>query len=70
MYAWTSKGAHFQAIIVRTIDSNQCFIRGPTLLTIFECHGLCDIFRHLLPLLILPVSLHNVAYIEMYVSDK
>ena len=31
MYVLISKGAHLQAICVRTIDFNQCFLRGPTL---------------------------------------
>ena len=31
MYVLISKGAHLHAICVRTIDFNQCFIRGPTL---------------------------------------
>ena len=31
MYVLTSKGTHLHAICVRTIDFNQCFVKGPTL---------------------------------------
>ena len=62
MYVLTSLGAYLHAIFVRTIDFNKCFIRGPTLPAHFSMSLFFgDIFRHLLPLLILPVLIHNVA---------
>ena len=47
MYVLISKGAHLQAICVRTIDFNQCFIRGAHFACpFFNATFLGDIFRH------------------------
>ena len=49
MYVLTSKGAHLDAIFVRTIDFNQWSIRAGSHFTcpFFNATFLGDIFRHL-----------------------
>ena len=41
---------------------------GPLCLPMFQCHVFWSYFRHLLPLLILPVFLHNVACCMLLVN--
>ena len=62
MYDLTLKGAYLLAIFVRTIDVNQCFIRGPTLPAHFSMSRFLVIFfQARVTVINFAVLIHNVA---------